>query len=338
MQHKGLRFDKRREDERKRGDDVASEGGGSRYIGDVIREAKKKIQGGTSLNGITVAMLGVSGCGKTTLLRKVFIDDLYNNERAKKLENGKEYIVTVFTESPEADPLQDLPPEILLDKAGCDEDLIRLCYQTNLKYGKKYNFVNILDDVFIKEFHMTLKMFLTMRNMNITSVVSTQYPKLVPPAIRISVYFTMAFFQNTEEGIEIMVTGWLSAYLRGRTTREKMSTFRKWTLGGNGHNFYLMDNLNHKCYAVDHHYNCLELEMIDFVTGLPMSTSSVYAGGNYENQISKTDEELNPTPEWVRNLVSEPPSQQPQSSSRGGHRGKRKRLANEEEEREKSVN
>ena len=114
---------------------------------------------------------------------------------------------------------------------------------------------------------MIERMFLIMRNTNISSIVSLQYARLIPPPIRISVYFTFCFAMNNEEGIEQNVRGWLSAYLDGKTIREKMDTYRDWTHGGGGHRFYMMDNLNHECYRVDENYMCEELKMINFASG-----------------------------------------------------------------------
>ena len=156
----------------------------------------------------------------------------------------------------------------MIDKRGVDEDIINYCYNINLKSEKKYRFVIMLDDcIHIRYQKMIERMFLTMRNMNITSILSLQYGKLIPPSIRISVYFTFLFCQNSEEGIELAVKSWLSAYLEGTTTKMKMETFRKWTHMGDGHCFYMMDNLNHTCFRVNEKYECEELPMVSCVTG-----------------------------------------------------------------------
>ena len=122
---------------------------------------------------------------------------------------------------------------------------------------------DILDDVLDLQYKMLVKrMFLTMRNTNISSLVSLQYPNLVPKAIRTSVYFTLLFYLNTDEAVELAVRGWLSAYLPGHTVKEKMLFYRRWTKQGHGHQMILVDNLNHKCYLVDSEYYCKELPMI----------------------------------------------------------------------------
>lgn len=228
---------------------------------DVICQGKKTLQDGEQKNGVTFAFIGSSGCGKSTCIRKVFIDQIFT-ERAKQ-DDKKEFIIQVFTESAKSDAFKDMDKGILMDTKGLDEHNINFCYHMNENYDKKYNFLFILDDVLDLQYKMLVKrMFLTMRNTNISSLVSLQYPNLIPKAIRTSVYFTLLFYLNTDEAVELAVRGWLSAYLPGHTVKEKMLYYRKWTKQGHGHQMILVDNLNHKCYLVDSKYNCKELPMI----------------------------------------------------------------------------
>lgn len=228
---------------------------------EVICEGKKKLQDEESKNGVTFAFIGSSGCGKSTCIRKIFIDQIFT-ERAKK-DDGKEFIIQVFTESAKSDAFKDMDKSIMMDTKGLDEHNINFCYHMNESYDKKYNFMFILDDVLDLQYKMLVKrMFLTMRNTNISSLVSLQYPNLVPKAIRTSVYFTLLFYLNTDEAVELAIRGWLSAYVPGHTVKEKMLFYRRWTREKKGHQMFLVDNLNHKCYQVDSEYNCKELPMI----------------------------------------------------------------------------
>lgn len=239
-------------------------------MSDVIMEGKKKLQAGELKNGVTFAFIGSSGCGKSTLIRKVFIDDLFT-VKSKEIDK-KEFIIQVFTESAKSDAFKGMDKSILVDGKGLDEDNINWCYHMNEKYDKKYNFMIILDDVLELQYKKLVKrMFLVMRNTNISSLVSLQYPNLIPKPVRTSVYFTVLFYFNTDEGIELAVRGWLSAYLPGKNIREKMLFYRKWTKGENGHQMFLVDNLNHKCFLVKGNYCCKELPMI---TSLPSSSES----------------------------------------------------------------
>lgn len=232
-------------------------------IADVISQGKKKLQSAEKKNGVTFAFIGSSGCGKSTLIRKVFVDDIFT-VRAKE-EDNKEFIIQIFTESSKSDAFDGLAKDkkILLDCKGLDEDNINWCYHMNEKYDKKYNFLIIFDDVLdIQYKKLVRRMFLIMRNTNISSLVSLQYPNLIPKSVRTSVYFTVLFYLNTDEGIELAVRGWLSAYLPGKNVREKILHYRSWTQGDGGHQMFLLDNLNHRCYYVNSEYFCKEIPMI----------------------------------------------------------------------------
>lgn len=229
------------------------------HLSDVITDGKKKMQSATKHNGVTFAIIGSSGCGKSTLIRKVLLDDIYKS---------KEYLVTVFTESAKCDAFDDMDKNIIIDKKGLDMDAIYFCYHMNSRYDKKYNFVVLLDDVIHIRYNKLIQsMFLTMRNTNITSIVSLQYPKLIPVCVRTSVYFSLLFHFNNAEAVEMVVRGWMSAYLPGKNVREKMDSYVEWTSGGDGHRCFLVDNLNHTAYRVDENYQCYQLEMLSFANG-----------------------------------------------------------------------
>lgn len=255
----------KKEKNKKNSDDESPLGsdGKEYYLGDVLRHNKKLMQSEDKNNGVTMIILGSSGCGKSTMIKKILLEECYDG-----VKKDKDYIVAIHTQSAKSDAFDDLPKTILVDKSGLDEESIKLAYQMNMHYDKKYNFVYILDDVIHIRYKKQLEqMFLTMRNMNLTSIVSLQYPKLIPPSIRISVYFTFCFCMNNQEGIEQIVRGWLAGYLEGKNIREKMQSYREWTEGANGKRFFLLDNLNHTCYRVTEKYMCTKLEMVSFVHG-----------------------------------------------------------------------
>ena len=251
------------------------------------------MQNEQKLNGITCALIGASGCGKSHLLKNIFLDDIFLDD-SERIKNGMypigqskkmKYIIIFFTKSAKSDEFIEgkniLNKTFMIDKSGVDEDLINYCYNVNLKTDKKYRFVIMLDDcIHIRYKKLIESMFLTMRNMGISSVVSLQYSKLIPPAIRISVFFTFLFAQNSEEGIEIVVRSWLSSYLQGCNVKEKMETFRLWTNSDEGHNFYVMDNLNHTCFRVNSKYETEELAMLSCATGIDESSGNGLTNSN----------------------------------------------------------
>lgn len=256
----------------------------ARQLATILYESKMSMQSKTEDNGVTYALIGSSGCGKSTLIRKVFIDYLYDGELA-----DKEYIVLVYTLSKTSDALQGLSKNILVDGNGVDVDHINNDYKTNQKYNKIYNYVNILDDcIHIRHEKMIEQMFLIMRNSNITSVVSLQYGKLIPPSIRTSVYFSFCMRQNSPEAIEVMVRGWVGGFLQGQSIREKVRFYYRWT---KEKGFFLLDNINCRCWQVDGDYNCIELFISDLMgcEGESKSSEEVYDVDKRDSSSSSLD-------------------------------------------------
>jgi hypothetical protein len=226
-----------------------SPSGSGMDLATLLEDAKSGMQNKKSKNGITVAIVGGSGRGKSTLLRKVFLDKLYQS---------KDWIVQVFTESSSSDALQNLPKDVTVDGMGINQDCINSCYKANQDSDKRYNFVMVLDDcIHIRYAKAIERMFLIMRNTNLTSIVSLQHPSHIPVSIRNSVYFLICMGFNGDSGVEQCIRTWLSGYLPGKTVMDKIDSYKEWA--HEGHCFFLLDNLNHKCYKVDEDYQCTEI-------------------------------------------------------------------------------
>lgn len=242
------------------------------------------MQNVNSDNGVTCGLVGSSGAGKSTVLRKVFMDDVFG------LRKDKDYIITVFTESPNSDAFIGLSKDIKVDGHGLDEDQINWAYRMNSIHGKRYNFMFILDDVLQLRYQKQLeRMFLIMRNTNITSVVSIQYPNLIPRPIRTSVYYIFCMRFNTREGVEMAVDYFLSSYIPGNRD-EKIEIYTRWA---ENHRFYVIDNLNYKVYAVDNNFMCKELPRIigDYQMYTPAAEWESNINNNEINYKPKQEEE-----------------------------------------------
>lgn len=261
------------------------------YLSELLVEAKKNLQvtgDNTKKNGVTYALFGSSGSGKSTIIRKVFADDLYKNPDGTPDED--QYVSTLFTESKHADPLQGIDADdLIIDACGVNEELYKWMYGMNYMHEKKFNFCVMIDDVItVKSLPTIFKAFLTYRNMNITSVVSLQYLKLCPLSVRSSLYFCFLLPSNSNEGIEQLVRGYLGMYLKGHSLSEKINAYKSMA---KDYHFFLMDNLNHKCYYVDNNYYAREItprpleERIDF----PSEEQK-----HIMNEVSKMDDPSDP--------------------------------------------
>lgn len=223
-------------------------------LADIILNGKTKLQNPSENNGVTFALVGSSGCGKSTLIRNVFVDDIYGARR------DKDYIVTIFTNSPETDAFQGLPRKVIFCRAGLSQDILQAQLKQNMEFDKRYNFVNLVDDVLeLKYSHEIEETFLVRRNSNISSLLSIQWANLIPKSIRTSVYYVAVMKHSNMEGSEVAVTAFLDCYIPGKNIREKTGIFSLWA---RKHRFYLIDNLNERAYAVTADYMCKELPRI----------------------------------------------------------------------------
>lgn len=224
-----------------------------------INESKKKIQkGGDNKNGVTAAIIGSSGCGKSTLISEVFIKHVYKNPKSCNPRNNYDFnLISVYTESPNSDALQDLGDDVVIFSGGLDLDSINYQVMMNMTYGKVFNFVNFIDDcIHIKYIPIIEKLFLIMRNNNLTSLVSLQYSKLIPKNVRTSSYYIFLFFFNTQEGIEVATEEYLLIFIPGKNRQERMAYYYNWT---KDHGFFLLDNLTKKAFKIDKKYKMEEL-------------------------------------------------------------------------------
>jgi len=237
-----------------------------RSLKDTIDEAKSSLQernNSDKKNGVTYGLFGSSGCGKSTLLRKVFVEEIYDNGRV--LDAEEEYLTVFYTGSKHSDALYGMGEGdhgcgngAVVDTGGMDPDIYKWMYEMNYRYDKKFNYVVMMDDVLgVKSLPVIFKAFLTYRNMNITSVVSLQYLKLCPLAVRTSLYFVILMPSNSREGVEQIVRGYMGMYLKGKNINEKMSAYDALT---RDYCFFMVDNLNRKCYHVKGDYTCVELK------------------------------------------------------------------------------
>ena len=154
--------------------------------------------------GVTHAVIGKSFCGKTHFI----VEQL--NKLTQSEITGYSAII-FFTESTSAMPLKDIKKSVLKRMIVID----RFCPGVLLAIKKindgtcnKFNFLVIFDDIIQLRGILLSKSILTLRNSNISTVISIQYEKLLSPAQRSSVH-NMYLFNLRAESWEYMLKGYL---------------------------------------------------------------------------------------------------------------------------------
>lgn len=132
----------------------------------------------------SIIILGASGSGKTSILVKML----------DKLKPKDYFKVIIFTESPNSAPLNDFKNRMKNNTFIFDTFTPKIVYflkQINELSNNKYKFLIILDDVIELRSGILNKMMLVFRNSNISSVILSQYSKLLTPASRASAWYTI---------------------------------------------------------------------------------------------------------------------------------------------------
>lgn len=154
--------------------------------------------------GVTYAMIGKSFSGKTTFI----VNELNKlTEQQLKAYNA----IIFFTESSHAQPLRDLAPHvktktILIDRF-CPK-VLQALKRVNDATKNQFKFLVIFDDIISLRGPLITKCILTLRNANISTVISIQYEKLLNPAQRSSVH-NMFIFNLRSESWEFLLKGFL---------------------------------------------------------------------------------------------------------------------------------
>lgn len=156
-------------------------------------------------SGKTTAIIGPSFSGKSTL----FVNQL------NKLKPGEYDKIIIFTESPNAEPLQKISPK--LNVAIFDRfvpNIIKLLKDINQQTNNRFKFFVAFDDVInLKQDNIFSKLILIMRNSNISTCVITQYIKLMTPGVRNSLH-SMYFINLKTLDYEYILRSFLASHFR----------------------------------------------------------------------------------------------------------------------------
>lgn len=201
-------------------------------------------------NGTTYLLVGGSGSGKSNVLKHVFLNHVF---LPKITPTKKDYIVVLFTKSEMSDALEGICKHVEV-APELDADIIKWAREMQQTYGKeKYSFVFVLDDcIHIYHNRVIDHCFKTFRNWGITSIISLQYAKDIPRSIRGTVYFAILMHCGKDSAIAC-VESFISTHLPGNNLNDKVDSLMEQTRDFCS---FFIDNLSHKVYRVDKHYNC----------------------------------------------------------------------------------
>ncbi len=192
-------------------DDYAIEDHASDDIGAIcaeIQAASIPIPAGSIFSpeptGATYAIIGKSFSGKTTFL----VNELNKLTRDELRQYNA---IVFFTESANAEPLADLSRDVkekmIMTDRFCPK-ILQILKKLNDSTHNMFKFLVIFDDIIKLRGEMLTKCILTLRNSNISTVISIQYEKLLNPAQRSSVH-NVYIFNLRPPSWEFMLRGYL---------------------------------------------------------------------------------------------------------------------------------
>jgi len=163
----------------------------------------------------TKVFLAPSFSGKTTLM----VDEL--NKLSKKELDGYDKIV-LFTRSPSAKPLKNLSKDVLKKLVVYDKFIpqyVKALKKINTVTENRYRFLLLLDDCLNLKGSVMETMILTLRNVNISTVVSVQYSKLLSKSQRQSIHDYYLLNMKCED-LEYLMSGFLAPHFRELFVKE----------------------------------------------------------------------------------------------------------------------
>lgn len=196
----------------------------------LISSPEKIIKSLTSSGGVTITVLGSSRSGKTTFLINTLMPIF------------SDYVTLMFAPSFSSsiyDPVRTVPVV-----QGYDESIVTAAAYLNKIRDDKLPILFILDDVVTAKKSSTLsEMYLTLRNLNISTITLTQYYTMVKPEIRQNVNFSFYFRINSQEGRKNVVDTLLNdLFITGGTADNYDLLTQKYII--------MSDNINGSYYLI----------------------------------------------------------------------------------------
>lgn len=183
--------------------------------------------------GSTLVIFGASKSYKTTQLKQI-LNKYYNDD--------KKIMKILMAENIHAEIYDDLLKDVIrID--GWRSKLIKIVHRVNKKTANKYPTLFILDDIITeKNDKNILKMFLTLRNAKISTIMLLQSTTLLHPNSRFNSNFFIFKRWNNQQAIKKVLENFLNGYdpFFGKRLDDQIRIYKKITKDG----FIMLDNIN----------------------------------------------------------------------------------------------
>lgn len=197
--------------------------------------------------GQTIFLFGSSKSGKTELLKKLAYVFSFSDP---------EYATIFYTPNAHAktyNELQDYKKHMAIASHWIPE-LVLQQYKINRETKNRYKFLNILDDCVDNKNDEVLKeMILTLRNSDISTILSIQDPVLVERMGRSSINYVFLMKFNNDEAIEKIIEKFLSSYFAPMGSMDKKVAFYRDVTRieqDGSRKYFFVDFLSDKLYYV----------------------------------------------------------------------------------------
>jgi len=167
----------------------------------------------------TKVFLAPSFSGKTTLM----VDELNKLTPRELAEYDK---IILFTESTASAPLKKLDKKVKAKMMIYDRfvpQFVKILKKINTVTKNRYRFLLLLDDCLNLQGGILIKLILTLRNANISTVISIQYSKLLSRSQRQSIHDYYILNLKLED-LEYLMSGFLASHFRELFEREGMAS------------------------------------------------------------------------------------------------------------------
>lgn len=182
--------------------------------------------------GMTVALIGSTRSGKTTLLKHI-LDKEFDD-----------HLGVLFTPSLHATIYKDVKG--LAKAPDYFPRVIDECYKINKETKNHYPFLMVLDDVVTAKFDRTLmKSFTIYRNSCITTIMSVQNPIIFNSTTRGNFMAVLLGYLNSDEACERVIRMFCFTAIKGKNIEEKIHEYKRLT---SGHFWLYIDHLSGDIY------------------------------------------------------------------------------------------